>query len=70
MEIVFWIALVLGLNWAGALVRSIINPDWYYSKAAGAGFFGNIGQFRSIKLVQIGISAAICAWSGAESGYL
>ncbi len=70
MEFIFWITIILGLNWAAALLYSFINPDWYYSKAIMAGVSGNLSRFRIIKIFQLGICVALCIWSGQETGII
>ena len=70
MAALFWITLVVAANWALALIRTIINPEWYHYKAAQAGVMGDVRRFVYVKLVQLALCAAILIWAGNEAGYL
>ena len=69
--IAFWVALVLGINWALAAVRTIADPEWYYSKRLQAGLPipESTTGFLVIKVAQCVFCALFVQVVGEELGY-
>ena len=69
MEIIFWIIFIVSANWGFALLRGVLQPNWYNNKAIDAGVQPNFTRFIVLKIIQLGL----CLWSlsylGNELGY-
>ena len=70
MAVVFWVAVLLFLNFALALGRVLIDPDWYFEKKlaqTGEIDFRGTGRVVTIKVVQLIALGILIAVLGAFS---
>lgn len=74
--VAFWIVIFAIANSALAMVRAIINPDWYYNERTKAGlnvdFFNldkHISRLIIVKIVSISILSYIALVLGQKAGY-
>jgi hypothetical protein len=73
-KLAFWISTFLIVNHAGAAVRALVNPGWYFRKRVEANLpidLSNSG-IRQLLVVKIMIVGALSwtAWrAGTQAGY-
>ena len=74
-KLAFWLIVFAIANGAGAALRAIINPDWYFEKRVEAGLGVDLfnSGIRSL-LITKAIIVALLAWAalyvGEKAGYL
>lgn len=73
-KLAFWLTVFGIVNSVGAVVRALINPDWYHQKRAEAGLapdFSGTG-IKSLLVIKIAVVCVLlwAAWrAGEKAGY-
>lgn len=73
-KLAFWISTFGIVNHAGAAVRAVVNPDWYFRKRMEAKlpvdlFNSGIRQLLVIKAIMIGVLVWAAWRAGIRAGY-
>src|SRR3954462_6230309 len=73
-KLAFWISAFGIVNHAGAAVRAVVNPDWYFRKRLEANlpidlFNSGIRQFLLAKAIMIGVLSWAAWRAGLKVGY-
>ena len=73
-KLAFWICAFKIVNNAGAAVRAVVNPDWYFRKRMEAKlpidfFDSGIRELLVIKSIMIGVFSWAAYRAGVRAGY-
>ena len=72
MAVIFWLAVLMFLNFAMALGRVLVDPDWYFEKRlaqTGEFDFRGTGRVVTIKVIQLMVLGIAIAVTGSRVGY-
>lgn len=73
-KLAFWVSAFGIVNNAGAAVRAVVNPDWYFRKRLEENlpvdlFNSGIGTLLIIKAIMIGVLSWAAWRAGVKAGY-
>jgi len=73
VTIIFWVAVLFFVNYAGALLRIAVDPDWYLNKRFEAigevDVLGRTTRVKVVKIVQLAFLGTVIAVVGNKIGY-
>jgi hypothetical protein len=72
MAVIFWVTVLVFLNFAAVLVRVLVDPEWYFDKKlaeTGEFDFRGTGRVITIKVVQLIALGTLIAVLGGRLDY-